>query len=237
MLSVVQFRWCKSEPEFLVRWSKKGVIANPADLVLLDMPDECLKILWKRYRKDMVVMDWINSLVVMKKAVKGWKDIESFAAKERWEGSYVVSNVAAGPKTKKNSFGELMDTCAGLSESNKPTLENHKPTLETGPAVGGGKLGVIVCVCVRGVTNCLLFLFLLPQNPSEEKEDEDDDPNGDDGPRLIKDPYCKLVDHTWETCVNGNYVEANGVLYRRSCFVCPKKFCPGTMSDGIDGKI
>lgn len=76
MLDVVRFRWSETEPEFLVRWSKIGLIANPADLVLLDMPDECLKILWTSYRKDTVVMAWIKGLSLMKRAIKGWKDIK-----------------------------------------------------------------------------------------------------------------------------------------------------------------
>lgn len=59
------------------------------------------------------------------------------------------------------------------------------------------------------------------------------DPAGDDGKKLIKAPHCKLVDHLWETCISGNYVESSGVLFRRSCFLCSKKFQPGTMKQGM----
>lgn len=92
---------------------------------------------------------------------------------------------------------------------------------------------VSLCLCLYlfvYVVQLMKLFVLLAQNLVGD-EDYDDDPEGDDGPRLIKGP-CKLVDHTWETCVNGTYVDANGVLFRRSCYRCSRKFRPGTMSDG-----
>lgn len=60
---------------------------------------------------------------------------------------------------------------------------------------------------------------------------DSDDPDGDDGPRLIK-TYCRLTDHNWETCVNGDYVD-KGVLFRRSCLYCTAKFQSGKRPAGL----
>lgn len=64
-------------------------------------------------------------------------------------------------------------------------------------------------------------------------DEDEDDPNGNDGPRLIKVPYCKLVDHIWEYCVGEKYVKPNGVLFRRSCLRCTAKFQTGSQIKAI----
>jgi hypothetical protein len=37
----------------------------------------------------------VNGLKIMREAVVGWKDIESYAADHQWEGSFEVPMVAA----------------------------------------------------------------------------------------------------------------------------------------------
>jgi hypothetical protein len=53
--------------------------------------------------------------------------------------------------------------------------------------------------------------------------ENDLDPDGDNGPALIKLPHCKLQEHHWEHCSGSSYV-SGGVLFRRSCLECKIKF-------------
>ena len=43
----------------------------------------------------MEVVDWINGLPEVRRAVKGWRDIESYALERGWEGAYEVPKRAA----------------------------------------------------------------------------------------------------------------------------------------------
>lgn len=153
MVEVIGFTWSTVQPKFLVRWSKGGKLRHPASVVLIDFPNEALKVLWKGYRNKLQVMDWVNGLDCMKSVVDGWKDIESYAANLQWDGSFVVSNVAAQKKRtrpvkakKRNAFGDLMDECVVGTPTLKetPTLteapgtaSTTTPTLKEAPATLG----------------------------------------------------------------------------------------------------
>jgi hypothetical protein len=63
----------------------------------------------------------------------------------------------------------------------------------------------------------------------ENHTDEDEDyPEGENGPKLIREPYCKLTNHMWELCNGPNYVLKNGQCFRQSCYLCKTKFQQGT---------
>jgi hypothetical protein len=57
----------------------------------------------------------------------------------------------------------------------------------------------------------------------EGGEGDYDNPDGDNGARLVKKPCCKLTNHNWEHCNNSKYVKT-GRLFRRSCEECKVKF-------------
>jgi hypothetical protein len=42
-------------------------------------------------------MDWINGMKVMKQNVRGWKDIETYARHNQWEGAFDVPLAAGVP--------------------------------------------------------------------------------------------------------------------------------------------
>jgi hypothetical protein len=47
------------------------------------------------YHPQIHVMDWINGMKVMKQTVRGWKDIETYARQNQWEGAFDMP-LAAG---------------------------------------------------------------------------------------------------------------------------------------------
>jgi hypothetical protein len=93
MEDVISF-WWGEQPKFEVKWSKCGMTMEAAEHVLMDMPQKALEILWKKHR-NLQVLNWVNSLKGMKDAVSEWKDIESYAARQRWDGSLEIPKVAA----------------------------------------------------------------------------------------------------------------------------------------------
>jgi hypothetical protein len=66
--------------------------------------------------------------------------------------------------------------------------------------------------------------------------DDPNDPNSDDSHKLIKIPYCKLIEHQWECCDGPKYVKNNARCFRRSCYLCCTKFQQGTSKKGEEGK-
>jgi hypothetical protein len=50
----------------------------------------------------------------------------------------------------------------------------------------------------------------------EGGEGDYDNPDGDDGARLVKKPYCKLTNHNWEHCNNSEYVKTGSEVVRNA---------------------
>jgi hypothetical protein len=71
--------------------------ANEAKHVLLDMPEKCLSILWSNHCQQIHVLDWINGMKVMKRTVRRWKEIETYARQNQWEGAFDVPLAAGVP--------------------------------------------------------------------------------------------------------------------------------------------
>jgi hypothetical protein len=69
--NVAKFFWSKRAPTFQERWSKKGILREQAIPVLLDRPYEALKLVWENHRKNLEILEWINSLEEMCK--KPWR--------------------------------------------------------------------------------------------------------------------------------------------------------------------
>jgi hypothetical protein len=105
--------------------------------------------------------------------------------------------------------------------------------VDVGKGEGEGKNNIIKKELENGKGLYTHFFWLngsaLDSERDSEKDSlgtesgEDSGPDGDNGPKLIKRPYCKLTKHNWEHCITVQYV-LKGVLYRRSCLECDVKF-------------
>jgi hypothetical protein len=126
--NVIKFFWSKRAPTFQVRWSKKGILLEQAIPVLLDCPYEALKLVWESHRKNLEILEWINSLEEMLEAVEGWNDIESCAFHNGWKGSFKVPNAASAvvTVTKKPKEGRAVVVDKRKTKE-KPALAKNPP--------------------------------------------------------------------------------------------------------------
>jgi hypothetical protein len=92
-------------------------VKEKAHLVLKDKPEECLELLWRNHREQVVVMDWIYGLKSMKKILNG-SDIETYAKHNQWEGSFEVPSAASVTTGGGGTTGEGDEsaTNAGIGE-------------------------------------------------------------------------------------------------------------------------
>lgn len=248
MEDVISFRWEK-KPKFIVRWSKCGETMEAAEHVLVDMPQKALEILWKNHRNSWPVLDWVNSLKVMKEAISDWKDIESYAARQQWDGSSEIPKVAAASKkiqTKlngvgnRNAFGDLMEECIiAVTQTTNTTNKTATMANTTTTILRPGSPGLGESLHELGDTTTIPTTLNVngldeaddDTDDADDNTDDTDDPNKHNGQKLT---YCRLTDHYWETCDKGAYVEPNGVLFGRSCLLCKVKFQPGIKRNGDD---
>jgi hypothetical protein len=101
---VIKFCWSKKKPMFEVQWSRKGVLLELAIPVLIDRPLEALEALWNGHHDNLEVLNWINRVKQMKRAVKGWMDIESYAFYNGWKGEFPVAPVNFQKKKGTNNL-------------------------------------------------------------------------------------------------------------------------------------
>ena len=241
--SVLQFFW--PDKEVLVKWEKSGEKREPATCVIEDMPEETLSVVWRDWKGNLDVVEWVNGLTEVRKAVPGWRDIESYALERQWEGAYKVPMAAEGGVEKQSPVVDgKRDGLGNLVKKRKTTRVPAAPArvsvgsevvvcLPVGEGLSGssGLPSNIVCASVDGSVGVSTIGKGEAGGGEDRGEPGMDDPDWDDGPNVIKD-VCKPYAHEWEECDKPSYVEY--VLWRRTCFICARKFVPGKQEEGED---
>jgi hypothetical protein len=76
------------------------------------------------------ILEWIDSLEEMQKAVEGWDDIESYTFHSGWKGSFKVPNTASGvvTVTKKPKEGRAVVVDKRKTKE-KPALAKKAPRI------------------------------------------------------------------------------------------------------------
>jgi hypothetical protein len=227
---IKKFCWCPKNPddsEFLVNWSKKGTIKNPAILILTDLPEEGLKEVWKM-RRSKAVVHWIDGLDVIRENIKGWKGFEIYAAEKCWVGAMKLpptstTEAKSLPKKKQCVASEKV----GGGGGGIGMMLEEKEEMPT--PISAGRVMELEIKLAQSSDSTLTSTTDFDGDGTDGMEPVD--PNEDDGPKLMTGPLCKYRDHNWENCDRPEYAK-KGRLTGRKCQECKGRFMDRKIEKG-----
>ena len=232
---------------FLVQWSKREEPAEHNVVpVIKDWADQSLRVIWDNYRGDPRVMDWVNKLAVVKRKVRGWRDLETYAYEKGWEGSRLIPLVAAAgiqqPGGNKVPGGiqqpggnELLLVGGGESRNQQPACPVpmktgatfDSPFGDTGDELKPVDPPDVVVACDGGPV-----LSEMEESSSDEEVEKV-------VVEVDEKIRCKIICqgrlHDWQILYSPIYAW-KGKLKGRRCYDCNVKFVHGKKLTGEEAK-
>ena len=188
---LLDFLWPKNNrapKKVRVRWSKNLLeVDEKASTIIMDIPHEALHMIWTQKRDNIDVREWATK-AFKKRMGRTWKDIETYAFQNEWEGALAIpiaagaveapiaSTVVMAQKIVNDGFGDRHNEGFGDTESPFGIVA---PTAVVAPDV------VVAGVVLDAVSDIGTEATTTPTTPFEP---------------------CQKINHFWEECDKPAYV-------------------------------